>query len=153
MAQAMVPPLEQFAGQGRRSARPPAPGPSSPGQAPGPASRGDRTPQADLSERGSAYTSRMPGAIAALAAAAIVLHLVLRLAVASAPGLLGLPAYELPLLAALLFGGVPLVFELLGKLLRREFGSDLLAGISIITAVLLGEYLAGTLVVLMLSGG
>ena len=29
---------------------------------------------------------------------------------------------------------------------RREFGSDLLAGISIITSVLLGEYLAGFLV-------
>ena len=34
-----------------------------------------------------------------------------------------------------------------------EFGSDLLAGISIVTSVLLGEYLAGALVVLMLSGG
>src|SRR5581483_3296058 len=33
------------------------------------------------------------------------------------------------------------------------FGSDLLAGISIVTSVLLGQYLAGTLVVLMLSGG
>ena len=36
---------------------------------------------------------------------------------------------------------------------RREFGSDLLAGISIVAAVLLQEYLAGVLVVLMLSGG
>ena len=36
---------------------------------------------------------------------------------------------------------------------RGEFGSDLLAGISIVTSVLLEEYLAGTLVVLMLSGG
>src|SRR5690606_33650551 len=36
---------------------------------------------------------------------------------------------------------------------QRRFGSDLLAGISIVTAVLLGEYLAATLVVLMLSGG
>ena len=43
--------------------------------------------------------------------------------------------------------------ELLVKLLRREFGSDLLAGISIVTSVILGEYLAGVLVVLMLSGG
>src|SRR6185369_169926 len=60
---------------------------------------------------------------------------------------------QLPLLATLLFGGVPLVIELLLKLLRREFGSDLLAGISIVTSVLLGEYLAGALVVLMLSGG
>jgi cation transport ATPase len=36
---------------------------------------------------------------------------------------------------------------------RGDFGSDLLAGISIVSSVALGEYLAGTLVVLMLSGG
>ncbi len=45
------------------------------------------------------------------------------------------------------------MIELLIKLWRWEFGSDLLAGISIIASALLGEYLAGTLVVLMLSGG
>ncbi len=48
---------------------------------------------------------------------------------------------------------MPLVLSLALKLLRREFGSDLLAGISIVASVLLGEYLAGALVVLMLSGG
>ncbi len=58
-----------------------------------------------------------------------------------------------PLILALLLGGIPLVIELLVKLFKREFGSDLLAGISIVTAIILGEYLAGTLVVLMLSGG
>lgn len=60
---------------------------------------------------------------------------------------------DLPLLVVFGWGGVPLVGQLLLKALRREFGSDLLAGISIVTAALLGEYLAGTLVVLMLSGG
>lgn len=54
---------------------------------------------------------------------------------------------------ALAVGGGPLVIELASRLLQRHFGSDLLAGISIVTAVLLGEYLAGTVVVLMLSGG
>jgi len=54
---------------------------------------------------------------------------------------------------ALAVGGLPLLFELLRGLLRGRWGSDLLAGISIVTAVLLEEYLAGTLVVLMLSGG
>jgi heavy metal translocating P-type ATPase len=39
------------------------------------------------------------------------------------------------------------------KLWAREFGSDLLAGISILSSVLLGEYLVGTIIVLMLSGG
>ncbi len=62
-------------------------------------------------------------------------------------------ARNYPLFAALALGGGPLVRELFLKLLKREFGSDLLAGISIVTSVILGEYLAGTLVVLMLSGG
>ena len=53
----------------------------------------------------------------------------------------------------LFFGGIPLVYELARNLLRREFGSDLLAGISIVTSVFLNEYLAGAIVVLMLSGG
>src|SRR5262249_11297182 len=37
--------------------------------------------------------------------------------------------------------------------LRGEFGSDLLAGISIVASLILGQYLAGAIVVLMLSGG
>ena len=60
---------------------------------------------------------------------------------------------DLPLVAMLMLGGVPLVWGLLTKLLQGTFGSDLLAGISIVTSIVLGEYLAGVLVVLMLSGG
>ena len=60
---------------------------------------------------------------------------------------------DVPLLAALAAGGGWLVLGLLARVARGEFGSDLLAGISIVTSVVLGEYLAGTLVVLMLSGG
>lgn len=92
--------------------------------------------------------SRKQVAIAILALVAISVHLVLRFVLATHSF-----TYELPLLIALALGGVPLVWELLQKLIRFEFGSDLLAGISIVTSVLLGEYLAGTLVVLMLSGG
>ena len=62
-------------------------------------------------------------------------------------------AQDVPLYAVLALGGVPLVLSLALKLVRRQFGSDLLAGISIVTSVLLEEYLAGALVVLMLSGG
>ena len=85
--------------------------------------------------------------IAAIAIVAIVIHLILRFAVT------GSELVQVPLLVALVLGGIPLVGELLVKLFRGEFGSDLLAGISILTATALGEYLAGTLVVLMLSGG
>lgn len=58
-----------------------------------------------------------------------------------------------PLQIALALGGIPLLIGLGRELLRWNFSSDLLAGISIVTSVILGEYLAGTLVVLMLSGG
>ncbi|MDX1962621.1 MAG: heavy metal translocating P-type ATPase [Pirellulales bacterium] len=65
----------------------------------------------------------------------------------------GSVASHWPLWVVLGLGGLPLVAELLSDVWRLEFGADLLAGISIITAVILGEYLAGALVVLMLSGG
>lgn len=56
------------------------------------------------------------------------------------------------LYGALLFG-LPILYDLAVKLFHLQFGSDLLAGISIITSVLMGEYLAGVLVILMVSGG
>jgi heavy metal translocating P-type ATPase len=58
-----------------------------------------------------------------------------------------------PLILVLLMGGAPLLFDLLKRATRREFGSDLLAGLSIAASAVLGEYLAGSIVVLMLSGG
>lgn len=58
-----------------------------------------------------------------------------------------------PLYLTLTVGGSVLVIDLVSKMLKLDFGSDLLAGISIVTAVLLQEYLAGSLVVLMLAGG
>lgn len=60
---------------------------------------------------------------------------------------------QLPLLAVLLLGGLPLVYHLFIKLIQGDLGADFLAGIAIITSVVLNEYLAGSLVVLMLSGG
>ena len=99
------------------------------------------------------WAARVQIAIAALAVLGIALHVVLRLAAGSAETWQGLRVVDLPLVVVLVLGGVPLVLELLGNLLRREFGSDLLAGISIVTSALLGEYLAGSMVVLMLSGG
>ncbi|MGZ4995325.1 MAG: heavy metal translocating P-type ATPase [Methylobacter sp.] len=60
---------------------------------------------------------------------------------------------SIPLFVVLVLGGIPLVYQLGVKLGQGDWGADLLAGMSIITAVLLDEYLAGSLVVLMLSGG
>jgi heavy metal translocating P-type ATPase len=58
-----------------------------------------------------------------------------------------------PLYAALVIGGGLLITDLVAGLFRGEWQADLLAGISIVTAAVLGQYVAGTLVVLMLSGG
>ncbi|MDE3135562.1 MAG: cadmium-translocating P-type ATPase, partial [Acidobacteriota bacterium] len=86
--------------------------------------------------------------IAFLSTAAIVAFLILRYVAGASPFESNLPLY-----IALAAGGVPLVIDLAVKFLRREFGSDLLAGISIVTAVLLGQYLVAVIVILMLSGG
>ena len=83
---------------------------------------------------------------------AIGFHLILRFGVETTGTVFGFPSQAIPLLVALTCG-TPLVIGLVIHLSRWEFSSDLLAGISIVTSVILGEYLAGTLVVLMLSGG
>jgi len=85
--------------------------------------------------------------IAGMACAGVLVHVWLRWGTDVSLTVRQLPLY------IVLAASAPLVLDLTRKALRREFGSDLLAGISIVTAVLLGEYLAGSLVVLMLSGG
>ena len=57
------------------------------------------------------------------------------------------------LLVAVLLGGLPLVWNTMQQFLRKEFSVDVIALIAIIGSLLLGQYLAGTLIVLMLSGG
>lgn len=93
----------------------------------------------------TANPNRRETAIAILAVVGIALHLLLRFGLHTSS--------DWPLWIVLVLGGGPLVLGLVLKLFRREFGSDLLAGISIVTSVFLDEYLAGALVVLMLSGG
>ena len=76
--------------------------------------------------------------IAASTLLAIGLHLLLRYGLGVGGTVHGVPLYQLPLILALVLGGGPLVIDLLGKLVRAEFGSDLLAGISIVTSAVLG---------------
>ena len=72
-------------------------------------------------------------------------------------GLLWLTApldlWRWPLLAIIVVGGAPLLIETARHIAHREFGVDALAALAIIGSVLLGEYLAGAIIVLMLSGG
>lgn len=94
------------------------------------------------------FAPRLAKFVAVVSAVAVVIHVLVRF-LTIAPGVWG----EMPLYAALVLGGVPLVVILTKKLFAGEFGSDFLAGLSIVTAVLLREYLVATIVVLMLSGG
>src|SRR6185437_6410171 len=96
--------------------------------------------------RGYYYPKETWIAIAALVG--LVLYIVCRYAIPAAAR-----QSHWILIAVLLIGGVPLVIDLAKKALTGAFGSDILAGLSIVTSALIGEYLAGAIVVLMLSGG
>ena len=54
---------------------------------------------------------------------------------------------ETALFVTIFLGGAPLIWELLIKLRQGQFDAGLLAGISIVTSLLLHEYLAGSIVV------
>ncbi|HUL48857.1 MAG TPA: heavy metal translocating P-type ATPase [Gemmatimonadales bacterium] len=55
--------------------------------------------------------------------------------------------------ATLVLGGAPLVVQTLRGMIRGRFAADVVAMLAIITAVVLGQYFAGAVVVLMQSGG
>ena len=80
--------------------------------------------------------------------AAIIAHLLLRF-VLHWHGLT--PA--LPLWIAVAICGIPLIYDLIVQVWHRKFGADFLAGISIVTAVIVGELLVAAIIILMLTGG
>ena len=58
-----------------------------------------------------------------------------------------------PILAILAIGSIPLLWEIFTKLLKFDFGADILAAIALITAIIMSQYLAAVLIIIMLSGG
>ena len=56
-------------------------------------------------------------------------------------------------LAALVVGGTPLVIETIRGMAQGNFASDVVATLSIVTALAMNEYFAGLVIVLMQSGG
>ncbi len=60
---------------------------------------------------------------------------------------------DLPLLIAIVVGGIPSILQIIFKLLKGDLGADTLAAIALITAVILNQYLAAVLIILMLSSG
>lgn len=96
---------------------------------------------------------RLPAPVSETAIALIcVLSIIVHLALRFGGGQGAIRFVDAPLYFALA-SSAPLVLRLLRRIVRLEMTADLLAGVSIIAAVVLGEYLAGTIVVLMMSTG
>lgn len=81
----------------------------------------------------------------------IIFHLFLK--IMAYPPLKGVLIENIPLLFVIFGGGVPLLGLILLKILKRDFGADVLAALALISATLLNQYLAATLIILMLASG
>lgn len=57
------------------------------------------------------------------------------------------------LLVVLSLFSIPLWYEIIVNILRKNFGVDLVAGLALATSLVFGQYLPGVIVLLMLSGG
>ncbi len=60
---------------------------------------------------------------------------------------------DIPLFAIIVIGSIPLLWQIITKIFKLDFGADILAAIGLVLAIYLGEYLAASLVILMLSSG
>ena len=109
---------------------------------------GSVSPARSEATTASRWAAREPF-VAAVALVGIAAALVPRSLIGEAT----LPPSRTLLAAVLVLGGLLLVPRLAWQALHGRFGADHLAGISIVASAVLGEYLAGAIVVLMLSGG
>ncbi|MFA5959464.1 MAG: heavy metal translocating P-type ATPase [Tatlockia sp.] len=60
---------------------------------------------------------------------------------------------DVALLLLIALGGLPLLLQIVFKLLRGNLGADSLAAIALVTAAILHQYLAASLIILMLASG
>lgn len=59
----------------------------------------------------------------------------------------------LPLMLAIIFGGIPCFLKIVLKLLKGDVGADSLAAIALVAAIILNEYLTAVIIILMLASG
>lgn len=81
----------------------------------------------------------------------IALHFAL--VAARLPAVAGIAANDIPLLAVIIIGGIPLLMQIGSKLHEGSVGADFLGAIELVAAALLDQYLAAVLIIIMLSGG
>jgi heavy metal translocating P-type ATPase len=96
--------------------------------------------------------SRWQVIVALAAIGSITLSLLLRF-ISIEGKILGIGIENIPLFILIFLAGFPLLIQISAKILKKDFGADLLAALSLVIAVILGEYLVAALIILMLSGG
>ena len=94
------------------------------------------------------FVSTRDGVIASAALLAILWYLLARF-IFDLQGIIA----DSALIIVVVIGGLPLLLHVLKEAIRTRGGADTLAAVSIITAVLLGDWLIAAIIVLMLSGG
>lgn len=99
------------------------------------------------------FASSREGILASAAIVAIAIHLILRYLTDIGGTPTGDWIVKAPLVVVVLAGGVPLIIDVVKAAIRSAGGADMLAAISIVTAVALDEWLVAAIIVLMLSGG
>lgn len=91
------------------------------------------------------YKYQWQSYIAILSLIAISIHLCMRV--------FDFSSALFPLYLLIIIGGIPLLLQIVYKLLHGNLGADLLAAIALITSIILNEYLAASLIILMLASG
>lgn len=109
----------------------------------------ESTERSGTQARLSAFVSSFEGRLAVATIVAIAAHLILNAAAGGAPWWL----INAPLIIVVVIGGAPLIYDVAVEIWQRKAGADLLAAISIIASVALGEWLVAAIIVLMMSGG
>ncbi|WP_454784236.1 heavy metal translocating P-type ATPase [Legionella sp. WA2024007413] len=93
----------------------------------------------------SLTTSKWKMILVFLSLAAISLYIIMKI--------MAFPRAEIPLLIIIFIGGIPLLLQIIFKLIRGNLGADSLAAIALVAGTFLHEYLAVALIILMLAGG
>ncbi|AVZ39413.1 MULTISPECIES: heavy metal translocating P-type ATPase [unclassified Dietzia] len=99
------------------------------------------------------FVGSRQGVLALTTVLAIVIHLLSR--ALTDPDVSDITEWVIraPLVAVVVVGGIPLIIGVVRSAVKSAGGADMLAAVSIVTAVLLSEWLVAAIIVLMLSGG
>jgi hypothetical protein len=91
--------------------------------------------------------------IGLLAASLISIALHFALGASGLTAFANIAAADIPLIAVIIIGGIPMLIQIIIKLCKGSVGADFLGAIELVAAALLDQYLAAILIILMLSGG